>query len=66
MEDNQKVKRYSMFYPKNTRSFKSDYPELFKNPIYSKLSNNEMLFVWYYACEASPFYIENNGRAIRK
>ncbi len=52
------IKMYSMFYPKNKRSFKSDYPELLKNHIFKDLSNAEMLFVWYFACEASPFYKE--------
>ena len=62
MKDNQKEKMYSMFYPKNVKTFKTDYPELLKNQKYSGLSNNEMLFVWYFACEASPFSKEDNDK----
>ena len=53
-------KRYSMFYPKTKRGLLSDYPELKKIESFSKLSRAELLFVWYYACKASPFYGEEN------
>jgi len=55
-------KEYSMFYPKSKLGLKSDYPELASNPIFESLSNNEMLYVWYYACKASPFSKEDDLR----
>lgn len=45
---------YSIFKPKSSRGIFTDYPELRKMG-FSKLNNEEMLFVWYYACESSPF-----------
>lgn len=48
------MSEYSVFKPKSTRGLFVDYPELKK---FSKLENlrpDDILFVWFYACEASP------------
>lgn len=47
---------YSIFKPKSTRSIFNDYPELRLVPEFKPLSNDDMLFVWYYACESSPHF----------
>lgn len=54
--------QYSIFKPKSTRGLFVDYPELRTHEEFSKLTNDEMLFVWYYACEASPLYKISNDR----
>ena len=51
-----KVSEYSIFTPKSTRALYVDYPELRQYQQFKDLRSHEMLFVWYYACEASPFY----------
>ena len=61
------MSEYSIFKPKSNRGIFSDYPELRKYPEFSGIKADQMLFVWYYACEASPFYdIENNRERIEK
>jgi hypothetical protein len=49
------MSEYSIFKPKSKRGLFLDYPELRKVPAFTNLSPDEMLFVWYYACESSPF-----------
>ncbi len=57
--------KYSMFFPKSRRKLIDDYPELGKIDAFSKLNRSEMLFVWYYACQASPYYDQDDfGRII--
>jgi len=40
--------------PFNRKSLKTVYPELESHDEFKSLNPAEMLFVWYYACEASP------------
>lgn len=54
--------KYSLFNPRSARSLKEDYPELLKIKELKSLSRHELLFVWYYACKASPFYNKENDR----
>jgi hypothetical protein len=58
MEKNeaQSVSEYSIFKPKSARGIKLDYPELKQYAVFNALNNDQMLFVWYYACESSPFF----------
>jgi len=57
--------KYSMFFPKSRRKLIDDYPELGKIDAFRKLNRSEMLFVWYYACQASPYYDQDDfGRII--
>lgn len=59
--------KYSVFMPKSSRSIFVDYPELRKIKAFSSLNNDEMLFVWYYACESSPFFkIASDRDRVRK
>ncbi len=48
--------KYSLFYPKSKRSLLDEYPELREYPALKALNRSEILFVWYYACKASPYY----------
>jgi hypothetical protein len=50
------MSEYSIFKPKSARGIFYDYPELRKNKAFKALTNYEMLFVWYFACESSPHY----------
>jgi len=50
------MSEYSIFKPTNSRSIFIDYPELRKIEAFRLLKDYEMLFVWYYGCESSPFY----------
>lgn len=50
------ISDYSIFMPDSSRSILLDYPELAENKSFKKLGPNDMLFVWYFACEASPFF----------
>lgn len=50
------ISEYSIFKPRAGRQIKLDYPELNSFPVFQNLRNDEMLFVWYYACEASPIF----------
>lgn len=49
------LNKYSLFAPRTENGLKNDYPELRDNPAFEKCSKAELLFVWYFACEASPF-----------
>ena len=46
---------YSVFKPKSKRGIFIDYPELRHFEAFKTLENNPMLFVWYFACESSPY-----------
>lgn len=49
------VSDYSIFAPKSARILYEDYPELKKHgETFKNLQTVDLLFVWYYACEASP------------
>lgn len=45
---------YSMFMPNDRNDLLTDYPELQKVPSLRAIKPKEVLFVWYYACKASP------------
>lgn len=55
------IEKLSMFYPKTTKGLVIDYPEIASNPVLKALNKNDLLFVWYYACRASPFVKEDNN-----
>lgn len=44
-----------IFIP-GTESLKRDYPILKTYEEFKVLTDNELLFVWYYACKSSPYY----------
>lgn len=50
------TRRYSMFMPGNREDLLVEYPELQDIPSFNALKGKpkELLFVWYYACKASP------------
>lgn len=48
-------KKYSIFFPKSKRGLTADYPEFKKIKEFRNVNRTELLFVWYYACEGSPF-----------
>jgi len=50
------ISDFSIFMPKTSSSVFSDYPELKQYPEFKVLTNNDMLFVWYMACQASPLH----------
>jgi hypothetical protein len=54
------LSEFSIFAPKSKRALYIDYPELKSYPQFKDLRVHEMLFVWYYACEASPFFHLND------
>lgn len=45
-----------MFYPKTRDGLLNDYPQLVKVKEFYDLRKEELLFVWYFFCKASPFY----------
>lgn len=51
---------YSLFRPISARGLLNDYPELNEMPEFKKLSKVELLFTWYFANEASPFFDMDN------
>lgn len=54
-EKNIELSDYSIFAPKSARILYEDYPELKKHgETFKNLQTVDLLFVWYYACEASP------------
>jgi hypothetical protein len=55
-EEALKVSDFSICMPKSTNAIFTDYPDLKAVPEFRSLSNVDMLYVWYFACEASPFY----------
>lgn len=44
-----------LFAPKNSSQLKVQYPELAEISEFQELNEYEMLFVWGYACDTSPF-----------
>jgi len=48
--------QFLIFFPNSKRQLSLDYPELYENEDFRKLNRNEQLFVWYYACKASPYH----------
>ena len=48
-------KKYSIFFPKSSRGLTADYPEFKKIREFKDINSTELLFVWYFSCEASPF-----------
>lgn len=50
------MSKYSLFYPKSRREIVYDYPELIKYDEFKRLDGPDIVFVWYYACKASPYY----------
>jgi len=56
------TKKLSMFYPKSKQGLLNDYPELKKIDVFKKVNKSELLFVWFYACKASPFAGEELDR----
>lgn len=56
LEEEKKIDEYSLFLPKSPNSIFTDYPELKEHHSLSVLNGHEFMFVWYYACECSPFY----------
>lgn len=60
-------KKYSIFYPKSVHGLHSDYPEIKKVREFQGIAKMDLLFVWYYACEGSPFAnIHNEKERIQK
>jgi hypothetical protein len=43
-----------LFGPRNGKALKSLYPELADNKRFKDLANEDLLFVWYFACKSSP------------
>jgi len=56
------ISEYSIFRPDSKRRIQQDYPEISLRPVFQKLSPDEMIFVWYYACEASPYFDIDSDR----
>lgn len=50
------ISEYSLFAPKTRNGLLYDYPDLKNVEEFKKLSVHHLLFVWYFACEASPIY----------
>lgn len=48
-------RKYSIFFPQSKRGLTADYPEFKKIREFRDLNQLDLLFVWYVACEASPF-----------
>ena len=46
---------FSLFAPKTDKGLFFDYPELREFAELKSLNKKDLLFVWYYACEVSPF-----------
>lgn len=57
-----KISEYSVFRPKSSRMLYEDYPELAKIKLFKDLNRFDLLFVWYYACEASPLFKITDNR----
>lgn len=56
------ISEYSIFRPDSKRRIQQDYPEISLRPVFQKISPDEMIFVWYYACEASPYFDIDSDR----
>lgn len=48
------AKNYVVYAPKSARQIKRDYKELDDYEEFKALTSNELLFVWYFACQCSP------------
>lgn len=48
------MSEYSVFKPRSSRSMFVDYPELRKFRAFDGLREDDILFVWFFACESSP------------
>jgi hypothetical protein len=57
--------KYSIFMPKSEYGLKVDYPELAHVAQFKTLSSDELLLVWYFACEASPLVDKYNDESKR-
>ena len=55
-------KKYSIFFPKSSRGLTADYPEFKKIREFKDINSTELLFVWYFDCEASPFMNLSNDK----
>lgn len=51
-----KLSEFSIFNPKSSRVLYEDYPELRQYKQFKGLNTHDLLFVWFYSCEASPLY----------
>lgn len=61
------TEEYSIFKPKSSRSIFFDYPELRKVEAFRTLNPDDMLFVWFYACEVSPYFdIEKDRERVER
>jgi hypothetical protein len=56
------ISEFSIFKPKSTRALYDDYPELKTHMELKSLTRFELLFIWYYACEASPLFKITSNR----
>lgn len=56
------INEHSLFAPRSDRSILNEYPELRNVDEFKKLTKADMLFVWYYGCEASPLAGIKNDR----
>ena len=55
------MKYVSVFHPKGKNRIVHDYPELSRFESLKALGkNSDFVFVWYYACKASPYYESPN------
>jgi hypothetical protein len=50
------ISEYSIFRPDSKRRIQQDYPEIVSKPVFKNLSPDELIFVWYFSCEASPYF----------
>lgn len=53
----EKISDYSIFMPRSANGLFYDYPEMRNIEEFKGLQNDDILFVWYFACEASPFFM---------
>lgn len=62
------INEYSLFKPTSSRGLKFDYPELSTISEFQSISSSDLLFVWYFACETSPFVvnIEEESKRVKE
>lgn len=61
------VNDYSIFRPDSARRIMLDYKEIAENQTFRLLKPEDLIFVWYYACEASPYYdIKSDRERVEK
>lgn len=59
--------RFSIFYPKSRRAIYNDFPELRKHQELTSIPPKDLVFVWYYACKASPLYdVEDDVERVKQ